>query len=217
MPSVKFAPGANRCSMALADGYQGFIFDYGGVLVHHQTDAAQAGLAAVAQIEPELFTELYWSDRLDYDKAHVTGPEYWQKIAQRAGTLFTPAIVDQLTELDNVSWMNFDSVMWDWIDQLRTAGKRVAILSNMPRDLGEALRERTDKLSHFDFVTLSYEVRSVKPEPAIYEHCLEGLGTAPGNTLFLDDRIANVQGAELLGIRAVQFTSRDEVLLRLRT
>jgi FMN phosphatase YigB (HAD superfamily) len=43
------------------------------------------------------------------------------------------------------------------------------------------------------------------------------LDTAPEQTLFLDDRIENVQGAELLGIRAIQFTSRHDVLLRLRS
>ena len=112
--------------------------------------------------------------------------------------------------------MQFDTAMWEWIEQLRAAGKRVGLISNLQRDLGEALKSRTQKLSNFDQVTLSYEIHAVKPEPAIYEHCLEGLATPPEQTLFLDDRIENVHGAELLGIRAMQFTSRDDVLLRLR-
>ena len=65
-------------------------------------------------------------------------------------------------------------------------------------------------------MTLSYEVHSVKPEPAIYEHCLDGIGTPPEQTLFLDDKMVNVTGAEMLGIRAIQFLDRDDVLLRLR-
>ena len=67
-------------------------------------------------------------------------------------------------------------------------------------------------MQRFDQVTLSYEVRSVKPEAPIYEHCLEGLGTEAGRTVFFDDRIANVQGAEMLGIHAVEFLNRDKVL-----
>ncbi len=112
--------------------------------------------------------------------------------------------------------MQFDEVMWEWIRQLKAAGKSVAILSNMPRDLGEALKTETNRLDLFDAVTLSYEVRAIKPEPAIYEHCLEGLGLEAKDTLFLDDRIANVQGAEMLGIDSVEFVNRDDVLLRLR-
>ena len=203
--------------MALVSSYEGFIFDYGGVLVHHQTDADQARLAQIAGVPQDAFAEAYWSDRLDYDKGLISAEEYWEALASRAGAAsLKQSQIDQLIELDSVSWMQFDDVMWDWIGQLRGAGKRVAMLSNMPRELGEALKLTTDKLNVFDQVTLSYEVHSVKPEPAIYEHCLEGIGTAPEQTLFLDDRIANVQGAELLGIRAIQFLDRDDVLLCLR-
>jgi putative hydrolase of the HAD superfamily len=186
-------------------------------LVHHQTDAEQARLAALAGVAKDVFTELYWSDRLDYDKGLLNAAEYWQTLATRAGRrTLTQSMLDELIEVDSQSWMHFDSVMWDWIDQLRGAGKRVAMLSNMPRELGEALKSQTDRLTHFDQVTLSYELHAVKPEPAIYEQCLEGIGTTPGQTLFLDDKIVNVQGAELLGIRAIQFLDRDDVLLRLR-
>jgi putative hydrolase of the HAD superfamily len=202
--------------MALVSSYEGFIFDYGGVLVHHQTDAEQARLAAIAGVPKDIFTELYWSDRLDYDKGLLNAADYWQTLTTRAGGgRLTQRMLDELIEIDSQSWMHFDSVMWDWIDQLRSAGKRVAMLSNMPRELGEALKSKTDRLTRFDQVTLSYELRAVKPEPAIYEQCLEGIGTVPEQTLFLDDKIVNVQGAELLGIRAIQFIDRDDVLLRL--
>jgi putative hydrolase of the HAD superfamily len=203
--------------MALVSSYDGFMLDYGGVMARHQTDGDQTKLAQMTGIAKQLFTELYWSERPDYDKDVISGTEYWQKIAQCAGTTLTEHVIQELIDFDNCSWMQFDSVMWEWIEQLRAAGKRVGLISNMPRDLGEALRSRTQKLSNFDQVTLSYEIHAVKPEPAVYEHCLDGLATPPEQTLFLDDRIENVQGAELLGLRAIQFTSRDDVLLRLRS
>ena len=202
--------------MALVSDFDGFIFDYGGVLVHHQTDADRAQMAAVAEADPEKFSDCYWNLRDNYDKGAISGVEYWQRIAGCAEAPLTDKAIDQLVELDNVSWMQFDSIMWDWIDELRNAGKRLAILSNMPMELGQALRSKTNRFSCFDHITLSYEVRAIKPDPVIYEHCMDGLGTAPQKTLFLDDRIANVQGAEVLGIRAIQFTSRDEVLLKIR-
>ncbi len=203
--------------MALVSEYQGFIFDFGGVLVEHQTDGEQAQLAALAGVPKDEFTALYWSYRLDYDKGRMTDIEYWQTVAQNGGSTLTLDAIERLTDLDNESWMHFDDVMWDWVGQLRSSGKRVAMLSNMPRELGEALRLKTDKLGQFDQVTLSYEIHSAKPEPAIYEHCLEGLGTAPKETLFLDDRIENVHGAEMLGIGAMHFTDRDDILLKLRS
>ncbi len=202
--------------MAIVSEFDGFIFDYGGVLVFHQTDEDQAAMANIAKIPREQFTELYWAERIEYDKGSVSGVEYWEQIARTAGVKLNASQIQDLTDRDTESWMNYDAVMWDWIAELRRAGKRVAMLSNMPADLGLALRSRTDRLSVFDQVTLSFDVGAVKPDAVIYEQCLEGIGTAPERTLFLDDRIANVQGAEVLGMRAIQFVDRDDVLLKVR-
>jgi len=186
------------------------------VLVGHQTDADQEKMAEIAGISKQAFSDGYWGERLEYDRGHLSGADYWQKVAARDNKTLSEAAIEQLIDYDNKSWMNFDQVMWDWIAQLRSRGKRVAVLSNMPRDLGEALRIGTDKFQQFHHTTLSFEVHAAKPEPGIYEHCLEGLELSADKTLFFDDRIENVHGAEQMGIRTIQFTSRDEVLLRVR-
>ena len=201
--------------MAQISEFDGIIFDYGGVLVTHQTDEDRAKMADIAGMKAELFDERYWAERTDYDRGLITATEYWSKIAQAVPVRLDPDQIEQLTEADSVSWMHYDSAMWAWIGELRRAGKRVAMLSNMPLDLGEALKSKTNRLTVFDHVTLSYDLRVVKPDPVIYEECLEGIGTAPDKTLFLDDRLENITGAEMLGIRGLQFTTRDEALLRL--
>jgi putative hydrolase of the HAD superfamily len=201
--------------MARVSEYAGIIFDFGGVLVGHQTDSDQAELAELAGMQPDLFCERYWSHRLDYDKGLLSRVEYWQAVARNGGGTLTLDTIGRLADLDNRSWMHFDPPMWEFIVQLRSTGKPVAMLSNMPRDLGDALKQ-TDRLGQFKYVTLSYELGSAKPEPAIYEHCLAGLGTDPHETLFLDDRIENVHAAEMLGIRGIHFTDRDQVLAKLR-
>lgn len=198
----------------LAD-FDGYIFDYGGVLVAHQTDAERLAMADLAGMEPGKFDRGYWGERIDYDRGLIEASDYWARVGSHADARLTPEQTDALTEADTVSWMNFDEPMWKWIRQLRSAGRRVAILSNMPMDLGEALKARTDRLTGFDHVTLSYELKAAKPDPVVYEHCLEGLGTAADRTLFLDDRLENITGAEMLGIRGLQFTTREDVLIRL--
>ncbi|HEV2687298.1 MAG TPA: HAD-IA family hydrolase [Bryobacteraceae bacterium] len=50
-----------------------------------------------------------------------------------------------------------------------------------------------------------------KPGPEIYQHCLRGLGAAPSDTLFLDDRPENVHAAEALGIHSILFTTPAEL------
>jgi HAD superfamily hydrolase (TIGR01509 family) len=53
----------------------------------------------------------------------------------------------------------------------------------------------------------SYQLRMAKPDPAIYRHVLEELGTEPAETLFLDDKLVNVEAALALGFKAIQFSS----------
>ncbi len=63
----------------------------------------------------------------------------------------------------------------------------------------------------FDFKTFSAEVRMIKPDPAIYEHTLQGLGVSATEALFLDDREPNIRAARMLGIHAIQFSSVEQL------
>lgn len=202
--------------MALVDRYAGVIFDYGGVLAFHQTEADVKRLAELAEMPLDVFEPLYWSDRGGYDKGLITAEDYWNDMARGAGRSFGQGQILRLIEADIVSWTNFDSGMYNFANELAAKGKRLAVLSNMPRELGESIKTTTEGFKPFHHVTLSYEVRSIKPEPAIYEHCLSGIGTSAGETLFLDDRVENIKAAEQLGIGAMHFTSRDEILKRLQ-
>lgn len=201
--------------MAWVDQFDGYIFDYGGVLVFQQTPEEITHMSSVCGLSPKLFEKLYWVRRLEYDLAVLTAADYWTAVAAQGGRTLSADQIRDLIDCDNRSWMHFDEPMWEWVGQLRADGKRTAILSNMPRDLGVALKTGTRRFDDFQHTTLSCEVGVAKPDPAIYEHCLAGLGTAPERTLFLDDRIANVRGAEAVGLQALHFTSRDQLLMAL--
>ncbi len=56
---------------------------------------------------------------------------------------------------------------------------------------------------------MSAEFRARKPEPEAYLGCLAKLGAAPEATLFVDDSIRNVTGAERAGLAAHLFRDRD--------
>ena len=94
---------------------------------------------------------------------------------------------------------------WPGSGSLRERGFGTAILSNLPRPLGEALRARAGFLEHFDHITFSYELGLIKPERAIYEHADPGLGVEPREALFLDDRPRNIEGAIEAGLQALLY------------
>jgi len=63
----------------------------------------------------------------------------------------------------------------------------------------------------FDTVTLSYEVKAMKPAPEIYRDALGKLGVAPQECVYIDDLQENVVAARDLGMHAFHFTSGDEL------
>ena len=73
------------------------------------------------------------------------------------------------------------------------------------------LRENFDWIDQFDCITFSAEVGLIKPDAAIYEHTLRGLGVAPSETLFVDDREINIQAAREIGIHSVKFQSTAQL------
>jgi len=101
-------------------------------------------------------------------------------------------------------------LMPDWARQLRKAGFRIALLSNMPFTVRDAVLG-CDWLPKFDQRTFSCELRISKPSPEIYEHCLRGLGIAAKDALFLDDRPSNIQGAQAVGMQGIVFTSARDL------
>lgn len=70
-------------------------------------------------------------------------------------------------------------------------------------------------LSRFDVLVWSYQLGIAKPDPAIYLHTLEKLGTAPAETLFIDDKLVNVHAAQALGIQAIEYTTVENLRTQL--
>ena len=93
------------------------------------------------------------------------------------------------------------------VGDLKAAGYRLYVLSNMSREFIDFLR-RFPVYGLFDGEVVSCEEHTVKPEPRIYEILLERYGLTPSETLFIDDREMNIEAAAL-GIHGFVFDHRD--------
>lgn len=189
---------------------QTVIFDYGGVLCLLPPESQIAELAAKAGLTVPDFNKHFWNFRIHYDRGDFTGAEYWRAIARAAGKEYSPEQVEEFIEADMRFWLTFDERMLTWNRMLRAVGLRTAIISNMPDSLGNYLWQRTNLFTEFDNVTLSYEVRSAKPEAKIYRACIAKLGVKSGSALFLDDKAPNVHAAQSIGMHAVIFGGPDK-------
>ena len=187
------------------------IFDYGNVLCQPQPIPELEAMAAIFETPLPSFLEIYWRYRVAYDQADLDPNAYWAAVASDLRRSLSHEQIGRLIEIDVSSWAHPNPVMLAWARELRSAGLRTAILSNMPTPLRDYLESGCPWLPAFDNVTFSCDVRSTKPTPGIYLHCLRGLNVSSQEALFFDDREDNVRAAEALGIHAVHFTGTEPV------
>jgi putative hydrolase of the HAD superfamily len=63
--------------------------------------------------------------------------------------------------------------------------------------------------------TFSYTAQTVKPTEEIYLAALASMETPPESTLFIDDRIKNVRGAQSVGIHGILYEDRSTLIHQL--
>jgi putative hydrolase of the HAD superfamily len=193
------------------------IFDYGQVLVPGPTPEEFRPMAEVLGVDVESFYKLWETSRDIYDCGDVTAEEYWLKLAAQTNTSIDHRQIEILRKMEVEIWSHPDPAMLAWLSALRSARFKTALLSNMPLDLMTYVRKNFQWMENFTFKTFSAEVRLIKPDPAIYEHTLRGLGVSSSEALFVDDRETNIQAARTLGIHGIQFQSIAQLKDDLKT
>jgi putative hydrolase of the HAD superfamily len=183
------------------------ILDYGQVIAHCPTVPEFKLIADMFAVDFETFYRLWEDSRGSYDRGDFTPTEYWHHLASQTHTSLSEGQIEVLREVEVEIWSHTDPEMLDWLSQLSGTGLKTALLSNMPWDLVKYVRANCPWMEDFSFKTFSAELGLIKPDAAIYEHTLRGLGVAAAEALFVDDRENNVKAARSLGICSIQFQS----------
>jgi len=178
------------------------IFDYGRVLSLSPTEDDWSALATATELPLETLQHRYWEYRDAYDRKEVTAAEYWAKVAGRE---LSENEITELISRDDAQWTRVNTDMLHLARQLKEAGLKIAILSNMQVDMLRVMRVKFEWLSDFDVQMYSCEVGMVKPSDEIYLECARRLGIDPKQALFLDDKDKNIAGAEAVGMHSLLF------------
>jgi len=126
---------------------------------------------------------------------------YFQKYD---GTTSTPEELRE--EID--AYLKMDEALVQVIKKLRHKGLKLILLSNANNSFFERKIYTTfpEFKSFFDDIIISSVVQMVKPNPDIYLHTLEKIGSLPREAIFVDDSKANVDTAIQLGIHGFVYT-----------
>ena len=194
------------------------LLDFGGVLGLPQDPVRIASMASICGLTREAFLSAYQQDRLELDRGALSPDNYWARLMRMGGVTPTPDLIVRIEREDALGWTRINQPMVDWAAELRAAGFRTAILSNMPPDKVTFLRttEGFSWIDDFDVVCFSCDYRMVKPEPEFYRACLSKLSVTPSECVFLDDSEINAEAARSLGIDAVLYRSAREAGTEIR-
>jgi putative hydrolase of the HAD superfamily len=194
------------------------ILDFGGVLGLPHDPARELTMAGLCKLTLGEFLSAYLLERRELDMGTLAAPEYWRRMLVRAGVQPAAELLTRLEREDTLAWTRVNQAVVRWAAELRSAGYRTAILSNMPRETVAYMRARQDFrwIRDFAAVFFSCEVGAAKPDRAIYTICLEKLGVAADKCLFLDDSLVNVEGALAAGLPSEVFRPSAEAGLDLQ-
>lgn len=134
-------------------------------------------------------------------------------------------MVAKLPGLENKAWAFWKNIHLtieafpyakDWVKGLQEEGYHTYLLTNYPRSLYKNTAEQCFTfLPYIDDVLVSSHEKMTKPDKEIYERLLEKFDLKAEETVFIDDRIANIEGAESVGITGIHFTDYKEVSAKL--
>lgn len=194
-----------------SDHLKNIVFDLGGVLFARDISRCpQDFIDFFAFVRSERMPR-FWEE---YDRGVLTLDEVTDELCRRNAC--TRSRCEEYLQL-SIDLQRPVAPTERLIGELKEAGYGLYVLSNMSAEFIAFLR-RFPVYGLFDGEVVSCEEHTVKPERRIYEILLERYGLQPAETLFIDDRPANIAAAEELGIRGRLFDFRhpDEACEALR-
>ncbi len=190
------------------------IFDFGNV---------------VCRFEPRLFVErlfhharrplrspreaLHQSSGLgrDYETGLISSAQFFERICDRYDL-----VVDKRDFID--AFVHIFTPIPSTFDLVRRLKPRygLGLLSNTNEWHFEFGIKPVEVYPLFDAVTLSFQVKAMKPDERMYEDIVHKLGIKPEEAVYIDDLEENVRAGRQFGMKAIHYVSPEQCLTDLR-
>ena len=190
------------------------VFDIGGVLLRTDDPEPRRRLEQAHGLASGAAAGLIFDSPIGQaaQRGEVTTADLWQWVRQEL-------------KLDDEEAAAFYRQFWagdglnrplmDLIRTLRPAYK-TGIISNATDNLLELITVSYPIADAFDVIVGSALERVMKPDPRIYQRCLDRLGVLPQEAIFIDDFAHNIAGAQAVGMAGLLYTRATDVASELQ-
>lgn len=190
------------------------IFDFGDVLLDWN---------------PKYLYEKHFTDQneMDYFLENICNQD-WNREQDR-GRPFAeavqmlqeqyPAYTEQIAMYDHLWNSMLKSDIPETVEILNQLHKTYPVygLTNWSAEKIKFAYERFSFFEQFKGIVVSGEEKLIKPDHRIYELLLKRFGIKAGESLFIDDNLANVTAARKLGFHAIQFLDPPSLSMMLKS
>lgn len=194
------------------------VFDFGGVLIDWNPRHLYRKLFADPEEMEQFLTEVTtrdWHVAQDHGGDPAEATRRLQALYPGKEALIA-AFYGRFDEMNDVAFPDMVAL----VERLHAAGTPLYLLSNAPDLLDPWLRgparRRHPFIGLFRDYVVSGLVKCSKPDAAIYELACRTGGFAPHEAVFIDDVMANVEGARATGMTAIHHRSAVETAAELR-
>ena len=184
------------------------IFDWGGVLIESPSKGIISYCANYLKVDVKEFDRVCQKYKQDFQMGKISENEFWNRISLDLGiqkppfhSLWKDAFIASYIEKKDI---------FNIVSNLRKNGYKIGILSNTEMPAIKFFYEQNYNL--FDNIVFSCNVGFRKPDSQIYKIILKELNVQPKEAVIIDDREENIVGANNVGMNAILFINKNQLL-----
>jgi HAD superfamily hydrolase (TIGR01509 family) len=194
----------------MKDHFKAVIWDMGGVILRTEDPKPRCLLAKQYGITPDDLYRLVFNSRSASEATigAIDEKEHWDTI----GSHFSLSS-NELKIFQDSFWAGdkLDQRLIRFIKSLYPAYV-TGLLSNAWSGARKALNQKHSCDEIFTFSLFSFEAGLAKPDPLIYFKLLDAMQVRADEAIFVDDVLENVQTANQVGIRGIQFFDTTQAI-----
>lgn len=182
------------------------FFDVMGVVFVEGDDTNNLLVPFIQGLNNNISSDIINKFYLDASLGLITSKQFWKNV----GIIDSDINIVENKYLDN----NFiiDSHIIKTMKALKKQGYKIGLLSNDVSEWSEYLRKKFNLDNILDFCVISGDVHTRKPNMEIFDYAVNKYKLKKDESVFIDDRVANIITAEKFGFHTIFFDRYNDFM-----
>ena len=190
------------------------IFDFGGVLVQWNPQKIVETFTSDKELQNTVIKEIFQHEIwLQLDAGLFTEKEAAKNISARSA--LSSEEVLQVFDAVRLTLTPFQKTV-ELLEELVANGVPCYGLTNMSVDNYEYLKQTYSFFGLFSGIVASGYEKCIKPDSKIFNLICDRYQLKPGETLFIDDSLVNIEAAHASGLQALHFENADSCISKIK-